>query len=96
MAFEPRIGRTVVVVDRVLAPPGATAEQKRKAERQAEVWLYDLGADAWRQVASATLPFGCEMNYNLEYDPHHKVLLLVTGGYGQPTAVRALRIELPR
>jgi len=95
MAFEPRIGRTVVIVDRTLDSPGAEGTPKGPAKRQAEVWLYDLGADAWRQEPSATLSFGCEMNYNLEYDPHHKVLLLVTGGYGRPTAVRALRIELP-
>jgi hypothetical protein len=94
MAFEPRIGRTVVIVDRVLPAPGATEKQKRAAPRQAEVWLYDLGADAWRRVPAATLPFGCEMNYNLEYDPHHRALLLVTGNYRRPTTVWALRIEL--
>ena len=99
MAFEPVIGRTVVIVDRAVAPAGAA-----KAKHQAEVWLYDLGADAWRQVPSATLacpelvegPFGCGMNYNMEYDPRHKVLLLVTGGYGQPTTVRALRVDLTK
>jgi len=93
MAFDPRAGRTVVIVDRVLAPPGATKDQKQKAKRQAEVWLYDLGADAWEPVPTATLPFGCDMNYNLAYDPHHRVLLLVTGTYGRPTAVRALRVR---
>jgi hypothetical protein len=34
------------------------------------------------------------MNYTMEYDPRHKVLLLVTGGDGAPTAVWALKIEL--
>ncbi len=93
MAFEARIGRTAVVVDRVLAPPGAPPEQQRKAGRQAELWLYDLGADAWQQVPGATLPFGCGMNYNLEYDPRHGVLLLVTGTYGEATSVWALRVD---
>jgi hypothetical protein len=93
MAFDPRIGKTVVVVDRVLAPADATPAQRRKAGSRAEVWLYDLGADAWQQVPSATLPIGCGMNYNMEYDPHHKVLLLVTGTYGKSTVVRALRVD---
>ena len=93
MAFDPRIGKTVVVVDRVIASPDATPAQRRKARRRAEVWLYDLGKDAWQQVPTATLPVGCGMNYNMEYDPHHKVLLLVTGTYGKSTTVRALRVD---
>jgi len=93
MAFAPGVGKTVVVVDRVMAPPDAPAAERRKAKRRAEVWLYDLGADAWQQVPTATLPAGCGMNYNMEYDPRHKVLLLVTGGYGMPTTVRALRVD---
>jgi len=83
MCFDPGSGRVVVVVDRKLDEAGKKA--------QAEAWLYDLAADAWSQLASATLPFGCGMNYNLAYDPGHKVCLLVTGGYGQPTAVWALK-----
>jgi hypothetical protein len=94
MAFDLALGRTVVVVDRVMASPKATNAERRKAPRRAEVWLYDLGADAWQHVPSATLPFGCEMNYNMEYDPGHRVLLLVTGGYGRPTAVWALRVAV--
>jgi hypothetical protein len=96
MAFEPRIGRTAVVVDRVHAPADATRAQRAKAGRTAELWLYDLGKDAWQQVPTAALPFGCGMNYNMEYDPYHRVLLLVTGGYGQPTTVWALRVELAK
>ena len=63
-------------------------------KQSAETWLYDLSEDSWSQIATATLPFGCGMNYNMEYDPHHKVLLLVTGSYGTSTTVRALRIDL--
>jgi hypothetical protein len=33
------------------------------------------------------------MNYNMEYDPSHECLLLVTGGYRQQTAVRALKVR---
>jgi hypothetical protein len=84
MCFDPGSGKVVVVVDRTLA--------EKKA--QAETWLYDVAADAWTQLPNATLPFGCGMNYNMEYDPGHEVCLLVTGGYRQPTAVHALRIDL--
>jgi hypothetical protein len=33
------------------------------------------------------------MNYNMGYDPNHECLLLVTGGYRQPTAVWALKVR---
>ena len=56
---------------------------------------WDGNADAWTQLPDATLPFGCGMNYNMEYDPGHKACLLVTGGYGQPTAVWAIRVARP-
>jgi hypothetical protein len=82
MAFEPALGKTVVIVDR--SDDSGTA---------AETWLYDLSEDSWSHVTTATLPFACGMNYNMEYDPNHKCLLLVTGGYGQQTAVWALKIR---
>jgi hypothetical protein len=90
MAFHARLGQTVVVVDRNLTP-----EEKNKPKLQAETWLYDLGKDAWTPVKPATLPFGCGMNYNMEYDPAHDCLLLVTGsGWGGAvTTVWALRID---
>jgi hypothetical protein len=82
MAFHPGIGRTVVIVDR----------QRDDGKTVAETWLYDLGKDAWTQMAAATLPFGCGMNYNLAYDSHRDQLLLVTGGDSGPTTVWALQI----
>lgn len=90
MAFHARLGQTVVVVDRNLTP-----DPKDKPKLQAETWLYDLGRDAWMQVKAATLPFGCGMNYNMEYDPAHDCLLLVTGGGwgGANTTVWALKID---
>jgi hypothetical protein len=88
MAFDPHLGKTVVVVDRVLE--AATSSRPTKA--QAETWLYDLAADAWTPVPGATLPFACGMNYNMEYDPRHQMLLLVTGGGAQPPAVWSLRL----
>jgi hypothetical protein len=84
MAFDPAIGKTVVVVDRSVEDGSRTV---------AETWLYDLGEDSWSQLTTATLPFGCGMNYNMEYDPSHECPLLVTGGYRQQTAVRALKVR---
>jgi hypothetical protein len=86
MAFHAGIGQTVVVVDRNLTP-----DVKDHPKFQAETWLYDLSGDCWTEIPTATLPFGLGMNYNLQYDPRHQCLLLVTGG--NPT-VWALRIDV--
>jgi hypothetical protein len=86
MAFHRKIGQTVIVVDRNLTP-----EVKDKPRLQAETWLYDLATDRWTQIPTATLPFGLGMNYNMQYDPAHDCLLLVTGG--NPT-VWALRVDV--
>lgn len=83
MEYHPKLGKTVVLVDR-------TKQKDAAAEDTTETWLYDLGADAWTQVKSATLPFACGMNYNMEYDVQHDAMLLVAG---QNTAVWALRLE---
>ena len=78
---------------------GIRAADRRKLEgRIRHVFhlaaIYDLKADAWEQLETAVLPFACGMNYNLEYDPHHRVMLLVTGGErGAPTEVWALRLD---
>ncbi|NBO93754.1 MAG: hypothetical protein EBV06_15820 [Planctomycetia bacterium] len=85
MEYHPGVEKTVVVIDRV---SGDT--------KQAETWLYDLSKDAWNHLKTATLPFACGMNYNLEYDPGHRVLLLVTGGYRDPTRVWAMRLDVPK
>lgn len=90
MCFDPVAQRTVVMVDR-----GGNAD--RPKEGKAETWLYDLAADAWTQVATTTLPFGCGMNYNMHYDPRHKVCLLVTEAFdkpGSPVTVYALRVDV--
>lgn len=90
MAFVPDLGMTAVVVDRTTEGGDAN-----KPQTQAELWLYDLAADRWTQVTTATLPFGCGMNYNMEWDPRHKCLLLVTGD-GRPTQVWAVKIDLTK
>lgn len=83
MAFHAGISQTVVIVDR----------QRDDGKTVAETWLYDLGEDAWMHLPTATLPFGCGMNYNLAYDSHRNQLLLVTGRNSEPTTVWALKIE---
>jgi hypothetical protein len=88
MAFHTGIAKTVVLVDR--ASDNRLSHEARKM--RAETWLYDVGKDAWTQVRSATLPFGCGMNYNMEYDPVHNLLFLVANPPEKPTAVWALRL----
>ena len=87
MACHPGLARTVVLVDYV---PRWAKNQPRYASTQ--TWLYDLGGDAWTQVKSATLTFKLGMNYNMAYDPGHKLLLLVAAARGQGTTVWALRL----
>ena len=92
MCFDPDSARTVVIVDR-----GEKGTELKN--REAEAWLYDLKSDAWTQIPTATLPFGCGMNYNMHYDPRHKVCLLVAEDFskpGWPVTVYALRIDLSK
>lgn len=74
MAFHPRLGETLVLVDRF--EPGTSRRLRSKG--RAETWAYDLGLDRWRRIETATLPFALGMNYHLHYDPLRDVLLLVT------------------
>lgn len=87
MAYHPDIGRTVAIIDRALA--GGT---RSGGNMRAQTWLYDLAEDAWTLVEGAALPFGVGMNYNLEFDPGHRLLLLVTDPPGELVAVWALRL----
>jgi tetratricopeptide (TPR) repeat protein len=81
MAFHPRLGKTVVLVER----RGPKEQHDRGGTT--ETWLYDLGSDAWQQVTSATLDYGIYRNYDLQYDPDHDFLLLIPNPYG-PSASR--------
>ena len=49
------------------------------------------------RVEEATLPFGVGMNYNLEFDSGHRLLLLMAAPPGELEAVWALRLgdDLP-
>jgi hypothetical protein len=82
-AYHAELGRSVALID-------ATTET---GAPKSETWLYDLGRDQWQRVATADLPFGVGMNYNLEYDSIHRLLLLVAAPPGEATAVWALRLE---
>jgi hypothetical protein len=89
MCYEAGLKKTVVIVDR-----GGGVDSTK--EGKAETWLYDLASDSWQQIPTATLPFGCGMNYDFHYDPLHKVCLLVTEDMtksGWPVTVYAIRIE---
>jgi hypothetical protein len=85
-AYHAGLGRSVALVDGK-TEPGETLPP------WAETWLYDLGRDRWQRVATADLPFAVGMNYNLEYDPTHQLLLLVAAPPGEWIAVWALRLE---
>jgi hypothetical protein len=87
MEFHPRLGKTVVLVDRPKGTDGAASDTT-------ETWLYDLGDDNWSRIESATLPFVTGMNMNMEYDPANNVMWLMTGGYSGegPTAMWALKL----
>ncbi|MBI5760243.1 MAG: hypothetical protein HZA46_17135 [Planctomycetales bacterium] len=49
----------------------------------------------WLLPAALAVRFRCGMNYTMEFDPGHRVLLLVTGGDGDPTRVWTLRLKSP-
>lgn len=87
MEFVPGINQTVVLLDR-------TPKKDKSENSTTETWLYDLGKDSWTQVKTATLPFACGMNFNMEYDPGHGALLLVASPPGKGTTVLALKLNL--
>jgi len=93
MAFHPKLGKTVVVVNRTLKNTSTQGETAEKTV--SETWLYDLADDTWSQITTGTLPLSCHrMNYNLEYDSKRDQLLLVTGGQHRPTSVWAMKISV--
>lgn len=69
MAFHAGIGRTIALIGK---PPGPDAPYGTT-----KTWQYDYARDVWVCFEHADLPFGIGMNYNLEYDPGHEILLLV-------------------
>ena len=88
MAYHPKLERTVVIID----DDAYFVSAKIRQHSSAQTWLYDLGKDKWTLQASAPLPLGSGMNYNLVYDPGHNILLLVAQGEKNQTTVWALRL----
>lgn len=88
MAYHPGIDRTVVLVD-----TKSSGAKNKKRRWSTYTWLYDLGKDAWTKSKSDPLPFRLRMNYNMAYDPGHRLLLLVANPRHQPTTVWALRLQ---
>ena len=72
MAFHAGIGKTAAIIDQ-----RSTNNAPSSRASWAETWLYDYAGDAWTHVKKADLPFNVGMNYNLEFDPRHQLLLLV-------------------
>lgn len=81
MAYHQRLGVTVALI-----------EAKQTAKKKTQTWIYDLGRDSWRRIASADLNFPLGMNYNMEYDSLHDTLLLVTEKPKGVTSVWALKL----
>jgi hypothetical protein len=79
LVYHPRLQRIVALVSN--RQTGLT-----------ETWLYATADDAWTRVASADLPFDIGMNYDMVYDDHHDLLLVVANLPGDAVAVWALRL----
>ena len=79
MAYHAGLEQTVVLVDRDKA--------------RTETWSYNLAFDRWTPYGGAGLPFPLGMNYNMEYDARHDLLLLVAKAPDSgATSVWALRL----
>ena len=88
MTYHPKLERIVVVIDE----DAYHLTSRLRNRSSAQAWLYDLGKDKWTVVESARMPLGLGMNYNMEYDPGHNLLLLVARDEKKRTTVWALRL----
>jgi hypothetical protein len=88
MAFHAGLSRTALLIDGGDVPPIPS----HSAPGWSELWLYDLGVDAWTRREDVRLPFRTGMNYNMVYDPVDDALLLVADEPERPTSVWALRL----
>ena len=79
MAFHTGTGKTVVIIDRHSKNNDVDARVT-----WAETWLYDYARDAWARLKKADLSFNVRMNYNLEFDPQHQLLILVATPLDHP------------
>lgn len=88
MAYHRGMAQTVFVIDE----DGLILTSRLRNRSSAETWLYDLGKDQWTHVKSARLPLGLGMNYNMEYDPEHNLVLLAARDEKNRTTIWALRL----
>jgi hypothetical protein len=91
MAYHPVLERTAVLIDE----DAMLLTSRLRNRSSAQIWLYDLATDKWTMPKGGRLPLGLGMNYNMEYDPGHNLLLTVARDEKNRTTVWALRLERP-
>ncbi len=77
LAFHKKLGKVVALID---------------VEGYAQTWLYDYAFDKWERVEGADFPYQIGMNYSMEYDQRHNVLVLVSSPKYEETAVWSLHL----
>ncbi len=77
LAFHKKIGKVVALVD---------------ADDEAQTWLYDYAQDQWQRLEGGDFPYKVGMNYTMEYDVRHNIVVLVSSPQNEATAVWALRL----
>jgi len=77
LAFHQRLKKMVALID---------------SEDGAQTWLYDYKTDKWRRL-EADFPYPVGMNYTMEYDVRHDVVVLVSSPPLEATAVWVLRLS---
>lgn len=76
LAFHSQIKKTVAVIN---------------VGNMAQTWLYDLKKDQWERL-EADFPFNVGINYNLEYDAVHNVIVFIANPAHEETSVWVLKI----
>lgn len=76
LAFHGRMKKTVAVIN---------------AGEIAQTWLYDLEKDRWERLP-ADFPFNVGMNYAMEYDAVHNLIVFIANPTHEETAVWVLKI----
>jgi len=77
MAFHKGIAKAVALID---------------GDELAQTWLYDYALDQWQKVEGADFPYKIGMNYSMEYDVKHRLIVLVSSPKNQQTAVWVLKL----
>jgi len=76
LAFHKRSGQMVALIS---------------TEKNSQTWLYDYKTDQWQRL-EADFPYPVGMNYTMEYDGRHDVVVLVSSPEHQPLAVWVLKL----